>query len=113
QYFIREELYKLIQLYGKGFEDFVLNRLPTKGSPQPTIYDYVKQRKLTGKMHTTEQGDRNVVLSANIALFGNIQDLDKGECTWYYFLHNQSIQKLDTEKLLSSIFETYDIEKKY
>ncbi|MCX5925631.1 MAG: ankyrin repeat domain-containing protein [Candidatus Dependentiae bacterium] len=108
EYFI-EELYRLITLYSKQ-ASFIFTRFFKNAAAQQTINQYVDSiSKSYGFL--PEAVGANVVLSANIPLFGNISN--KTSCTWDYFLENTSSEKISLKDLFEPIFDMYGFDKKY
>ncbi|MCX5925630.1 MAG: ankyrin repeat domain-containing protein [Candidatus Dependentiae bacterium] len=105
EYFI-QELYRIIRLYSKQ-APFVFTRFFKDAAAQKTINEYVDVVK-----STFSRGDLpNMLLSANIPLFGNVNN--PTSCTWEYFLKNASVEKIDVQHLFKRIFALYQFDPKY
>lgn len=102
-----KEIYSLVHLFNKRVP-FVFTRFFIKGAREDTINEYVDH---IGPLPERPPHEPNVLLSANIPLFGNIKI--PLSCTWHYFLNNASTEKIDLQKLLTIMFDAYGFDKKY
>ncbi|HEV2601829.1 MAG TPA: ankyrin repeat domain-containing protein [Candidatus Babeliales bacterium] len=105
QFFI-QELYTLMRSFEKNSYPFIFNRLFNDASPHQTINEYAEKNSSTSFGSTIE----NVLLSANIPLFGNVRN--DASCTWYYFIKNIGIAKVNLPEMFERIFDMYDFNKK-
>ncbi|HEV2601990.1 MAG TPA: ankyrin repeat domain-containing protein [Candidatus Babeliales bacterium] len=105
--YLLQELDDLVRSFGKTTRDFIFTRFFKDAAQEMTINEYIDTRP----WRANEDPTKNVLLSASMALFGNIYN--KTSCPWYYFSQNASATKIDLNPLFESIFERYGFDKAY
>ncbi|HEV2601992.1 MAG TPA: ankyrin repeat domain-containing protein [Candidatus Babeliales bacterium] len=106
QYFLKE-LDAVVRSFGKK-NSFIFTRFFKDAAQESTINEYVE------KLQKMDQvGDmQNVLLSANIPLFGNVNN--PGSCTWDYFIKNkEALRGVNLFKMFEHIFDVYGFDQKY
>jgi len=107
EYFL-EELYRLIRLFHK-INPIVFTRFFGHAAKEQTINQYIDTMQARAHKRGAEH---NVLLSANVGLFGNINN--PGSCTWDYFLKNvEATGKVKLQQMFESVFDIYGFNKQY
>ncbi|HEV2601307.1 MAG TPA: ankyrin repeat domain-containing protein [Candidatus Babeliales bacterium] len=109
--FFLEELYRLVRLLSNNdrLKPFIMTRFFKYAAKEQTINEYIDTKPW--KAHKLGK-TLNVLLSANIPLFGNVHN--SGSCTWDYFLNNyEATGKVDVQDMFQDIFNIYGFDNKY
>ncbi|HEV2601995.1 MAG TPA: ankyrin repeat domain-containing protein [Candidatus Babeliales bacterium] len=107
EYFL-QELYRLVRLFGEK-NPIIFTRFFKDAAQQQTINEYIDTKPWRAHKLGASQ---NVLLSANIPLFGNVNNA--GSSTWYYFLNNyEATGKVELQEMFERIVDRYGFDKKY
>ncbi|HEV2601996.1 MAG TPA: ankyrin repeat domain-containing protein [Candidatus Babeliales bacterium] len=107
EYFL-EELYRLVRLFGEK-NPIIFTRFFRDAAQERDINEYIDTKPW--QAHKLG-GEKNVLLSANIPLFGNVDN--SGSCTWYYFLKNyEATGKVELQIMFERVFDQYGFDKKF
>ncbi|HEV2601037.1 MAG TPA: ankyrin repeat domain-containing protein [Candidatus Babeliales bacterium] len=112
--FFIEELYKLIRLFvdDNRFKSFIFTRFFKDAARMQTVREYLNTKPPREYSEIRQDSTKNVLLSANIPLFGNV-DIP-GECTWNYFVQNvQAGGAVELSVIFKRIFDKYGFDQSY
>lgn len=104
--FFLDELHQLLRPLIKTKKSFIFTRFFEQAPQQQTINEYLNTQPWS------VYKPQNILLSANIPLFGNISHLSS--CTWEYFAKNAEAQGgAEPSELFAHIFDAYGFNKNY
>ena len=98
-------------LHKKASNNFVFLRLPQATDPYNNVTQFLNSKTY---FHDSEADIRNILLSVNPCLFGNISGQDDGlSCTFGFFLRSTNVNGTDFESWVQQIFAYFNAESCY
>lgn len=110
---VSQDLYTELYLYSRKLSldlknDFVFLRFAYVNGPTPVQTFLINKLKENGLINDHQLGD--FLLSANLALFGNVGN--QPECTWQYFMKARK-SSAPTREIYETILRAFGISEKY
>ncbi|HEV2601989.1 MAG TPA: ankyrin repeat domain-containing protein [Candidatus Babeliales bacterium] len=107
--YVIQEFDDLLRSFGKNKDSFVFTRFFKDAALEQTINEYIDTKPWAAhKIDPT----KNVLLSTNIPLFGNVGT--PGSCTWEYFKNNHEAETwIELDTLFKRVFNLYGFDTRY
>jgi hypothetical protein len=107
-----KEIYEYMQVHC-SLHDFHFLRFWANMPATVDANTFIDENNKKGYWNDLDDGMYNLLLSTNLALFGNCTEISGRCCTFDYFMHSYSMTQIDIDGKFGEIFDYFGFDKKY